>query len=41
MPLHERLESGAIAGGGAKYEIRIGRRAQAAVHCQEYDANGL
>ena len=39
MPLHERMERGAVAGGGAKYEIRIGRRAIAAVHCQEYDAN--
>src|SRR5687768_11623017 len=41
MPLHERMESGTVAGRGAKYEVRISRRVQAAVHCQEYDANGV
>ena len=39
MPLDERMESGPVAGRGASYEVRISRRAIAAVHCQEYDAN--
>jgi hypothetical protein len=40
MPLDEGMERGAVTGGRASYEIRIGRRAVAAVHCQEYDAKG-
>ena len=37
MPLHEHMERGLVAGRGAKYEVRISRRAKTAVHCQEYD----
>ncbi len=37
MPLDEGMERGAIAGRRAGYEIRIRRRTETAVHCQEYD----
>ena len=37
MPLDERMERSAVTGRRAGYEVRIGRRAEAAVHCQEYD----
>jgi hypothetical protein len=31
------MEGGAIPGGRTGYEVRIGRRAVLAVHCQVYD----
>jgi hypothetical protein len=37
MPLYERMERRAIPGCRTGYEVRIGRRAVCAVHCQEYD----
>ena len=37
MPLDEGMERDAIAGRRAGYEIRICRRTETAVHCQEYD----
>src|SRR5207245_3194667 len=37
MPLDERMKCGAVAGRRAGYEVRIRRRTETAVHCQEYD----
>ena len=37
MPLHEGMERGTVTGRRAGYEVRIRRRTEAAVHCQEYD----
>jgi hypothetical protein len=39
MPLHEGMERGAVTGRRAGYEVRIHRRTETAVHCQEYDEN--
>ena len=39
MPLHQRMERGRVAGRRAGHEIRIRRRAEAAVHCQRYDGH--
>jgi hypothetical protein len=41
MALHERMERGAVAGRRAGHEIRIRRRTETAVHCQEYDVEAV
>jgi len=38
MPLHERMKRRAVAGRRAGYEVRVCRRTDADVHCQNYDA---
>jgi hypothetical protein len=35
------MERGAVAGRRAGHEIRIRRRTETAVHCQEYDVRTL
>jgi hypothetical protein len=37
MPLDERMKRSAVTGRRAGYEVRIRRRTETAVHCQEYD----
>jgi hypothetical protein len=40
MSLDERMERSAVTGRRAGYEIRIRRRTETTVHCQEYDVGG-
>ena len=40
MALHERMERRAVAGRRAGHEVRISRRTETDVHCQEYDGRG-
>jgi hypothetical protein len=41
MTLHERMERRAVAGRRAGHEVRISRRTETDVHCQDYDGGAV